>query len=144
MLIPFFNMLRDGGMKTSITELLTLLEAMKSGLANESVDDFYYLARMCLVKDESHLDRFDRIFAAYFHGVEDSLKDLMRDLPEDWLRRQAELILSDEERAKIKAMGDFDELMRALQERLEEQDERHEGGSKCTGHRDHALLIIAA
>ena len=133
MLIPFFNMLRDGGMKTSITELLTLLEAMKSGLANESVDDFYYLARMCLVKDESHLDRFDRIFAAYFHGVEDSLKDLMRDLPEDWLRRQAELILSDEERAKIKAMGDFDELMRALQERLEEQDERHEGGSKWVG-----------
>jgi uncharacterized protein with von Willebrand factor type A (vWA) domain len=133
MLIPFFNLLRDGGMKTSISELLTLLEAMKKGLASESVDDFYYLARTCLVKDESMLDRFDRIFAAYFRGVEDSLKDLMQELPEDWLRRQAELMLSDEERAKIEAMGDFDELMRALQERLDEQDERHEGGSKWIG-----------
>jgi uncharacterized protein with von Willebrand factor type A (vWA) domain len=133
MLIPFFNMLRDGGMKTSIPELLTLLEAMKKGLASESVDDFYYLARTCLVKDESMLDRFDRIFAAYFRGVEDSLKDLMQELPEDWLRRQAELMLSDEERAKIEAMGDFDELMRALQERLDEQKERHEGGSKWIG-----------
>jgi uncharacterized protein with von Willebrand factor type A (vWA) domain len=133
MLIPFFNLLRDGGMKTSISELLSLLEAMKKGLASESVDDFYYLARTCLVKDESMLDRFDRIFAAYFRGVEDSLKDLMQELPEDWLRRQAELMLSDEERAKIEAMGDFEELMRALQERLDEQDERHEGGSKWIG-----------
>jgi len=120
-------------MKTSITELLTLLEAMKSGLANESVDDFYYLARVCLVKDESQLDRFDRIFAAYFRGVEDSLKDLMQEVPEDWLKRQAELMLTDEERAKIEAMGDFDDLMRALQERLEEQNERHEGGNKWIG-----------
>ena len=133
MLIPFFNMLRDGGMKTSISELLVLLEAMQKGLAGESVDDFYYLARTCLVKDESMLDRFDRIFAAYFRGVEDSLKDLMQELPEAWLRRQAELMPSDEERAKIEAMGDFDELMRALQERLDEQDERHEGGSKWIG-----------
>jgi len=133
MLIPFFNMLRDGGMKTSITELLTLLEAMKSGLANESVDDFYYLARVCLVKDESDLDRFDRIFSAYFRGVEDSLQDLMKDVPDDWLRRQAELMLSDEERAKIEALGDFDDLMKALRERLEEQNERHEGGSKWVG-----------
>ena len=133
MLIPFFNRLRDGGMKTSIPELLTLLEAMRSGLANESVDDFYYLARTCLVKDESMLDRFDRIFSAYFRGVDDSLKDLAQELPEDWLRRQAELLLSEEERAKIEAIGDFDELMRALQERLDEQDERHEGGSKWIG-----------
>jgi uncharacterized protein with von Willebrand factor type A (vWA) domain len=133
MLIPFFNMLRDGGMKTSIPELLTLLEAMKTGLANDNVDDFYYLARTCLVKDESLLDRFDRIFAAYFRGVEDSLKDLVQELPEDWLKRQAELMLSEEERAKIAAIGDFDELMRALQKRLDEQDERHEGGSKWIG-----------
>ena len=133
MLIPFFNLLRDGGMKTSINELLTLLEAMKYGLANESVDDFYYLARVCLVKDESQLDRFDRIFATYFRGVEDSLKDLMQDLPEDWLTRQAELLMSEQDRAKIEVMGDFDELMRALRERLDEQNERHEGGSKWVG-----------
>ena len=133
MLIPFFYMLRDGGMKTSIIELLTLLEAMKSGLAQQSVDDFYYLSRACLVKDESQLDRYDRIFAAYFRGVDDSLTDLMQEIPEDWLKHQAELILSDEERAKIEAIGGFEELMNALRERLEEQNERHEGGSKWIG-----------
>jgi hypothetical protein len=133
MLIPFFYHLREGGMKTSITELLTLLQAMQSGLANDSVDDFYYLSRACLVKDESKLDRFDRIFAAYFRGVDDSLGDLLQDIPEDWLRRQAELHLSEEEKAQIEAMGGFEELMRALQERLDEQDERHEGGSRWIG-----------
>ncbi len=133
MLIPFFYMLRDGGMKTSITELLTLHEAMKCGLARYNVDDFYFLARACLVKDESKLDRFDRIFAAYFKGVEDSLADLMQDIPEDWLNHQAELILSEEERAMIEALGGFDELMKALRERLEEQDERHEGGNRWIG-----------
>ncbi len=133
MLIPFFYLLRDGGMKTSITELLTLLEAMKRGVAGQSVDDFYYLSRACLVKDESQLDRFDRIFAAYFNGVEDSFVDLMQDIPEEWLRRQVELTLSEEERAQIEALGGFDALMQALQQRLEEQDERHEGGNKWIG-----------
>ncbi len=133
MLIPFFYMLRDGGMKTSITELLTLHEAMKCGLARYNIDDFYFLARACLVKDESKLDRFDRIFAAYFKGVEDSLADMMQDIPDDWLNRQAELILSEEERAMIAALGGFDELMKALRERLEQQDERHEGGNRWIG-----------
>ena len=133
MLIPFFYKLREGGMKTSITELLTLHEALKSGLAGQSVDDFYFLARTALVKDESHLDRFDRIFGAYFKGVEDSLKDLMQVIPDDWLQRHAELELSDEEKKLIESMGGFEELMKALQERLEEQDERHEGGSKWIG-----------
>ena len=133
MLIPFFFMLRDGGMKTSITELLTLLDAMERGIAGQSVDDFYFLARAALVKDESQLDKFDRIFAAYFKGVEDSLADLFQDIPEDWLRHQAELMLSEEERAQIEAMGGFEALMKALQERLNEQDERHEGGSKWIG-----------
>ena len=77
MLIPFFYQLREGGMKTSITELLMLHEVMNKGLAGQSVDDFYFLSRACLVKDESQLDRFDRIFAAYFKGVEDSLADLI-------------------------------------------------------------------
>ena len=126
-------MLRDGGMKTSITELLTLLEAMNKGVASENVDDFYYLARATLVKDESQLDKFDRIFGAYFKGIEDSLADLFQEIPEDWLQQQAELMLSDEERAQIEAMGGFDELMKALKDRLEEQDERHEGGSKWIG-----------
>ena len=133
MLVPFFFMLREGGMKTSITELLTLLEAMDKGLARHSVDEFYFLARATLVKDESQLDRFDRIFGAYFKGVQDSLADLFQDIPEEWLRHQAELLLSEEERAQIEAMGGFEELMRALQERLDEQDERHEGGNKWIG-----------
>ncbi len=133
MLIPFFFMLRDGGMKTSITELLTLLEAMKTGIAGQSVDDFYFLARATLVKDESQLDKFDRIFAVYFKGIEDSLADLFQDIPDEWLQQRAELMLSDEERAQIEAMGGFEELMKALQERLDEQDERHEGGNKWIG-----------
>ncbi len=133
MLIPFFYLLRDGGMKTSITELLTLLEAMKKGVAGQSADDFYYLARACLVKDESKLDLFDRIFSVYFKGVEDNFADLMTDVPEEWLRFQAELMLSEEERAQIEALGGFDELMKALQQRLDEQDERHQGGSKWIG-----------
>ena len=133
MLIPFFFMLRDGGMKTSITELLVLLEAMKKGVAGHNVDDFYYLARATLVKDESQLDRFDRIFGAYFKGLEDSLADLFQEIPDEWLRAQSELMLTDEERAQIEAMGGFEELMRALQERLAEQDERHEGGNKWIG-----------
>jgi uncharacterized protein with von Willebrand factor type A (vWA) domain len=133
MLIGFFYMLREGGMKTSISELLVLHEAMQRGLADQNVDDFYFLARTVLVKDETHLDRFDRIFAAYFKGVEDSLKDLMQDVPEDWLQHQAELSLSDEEKALIESMGGFEELMKALQARLDEQDSRHEGGSKWIG-----------
>jgi uncharacterized protein with von Willebrand factor type A (vWA) domain len=133
MLIPFFFMLREGGLKPSITELLTLLEAMQRGVAGTSVDDFYFLARSALVKDESKLDLFDRIFAAYFRGVEDSFGDLLEDVPDEWLRRQAELQLSEEERAQIEALGGFDELMKALRERLEEQEGRHEGGSKWIG-----------
>ena len=106
---------------------------MKRGVAGHDVNDFYYLARATLVKDESDLDRFDRIFGAYFKGIEDSLADLFETIPDDWLRHQAELMLSEEERAQIEAMGGFEELMKALAERLEEQDERHEGGNKWIG-----------
>ncbi len=133
MLIPFFFQLREGGLKTSITELLTLHEALGARIAGYSVNDFYFLARCCLVKDESQLDRFDRIFGAYFDGIEDGLKGLFAEIPEDWLRQQAQLQLSEEERAKIESLGGFDELMKALRERLEEQDDRHEGGNKWIG-----------
>lgn len=133
MLIQFFFRLREGGLKPSITELLTLLAALKAGVAGQSVDDFYFLARATLVKDETHYDRFDRIFAAYFDGMEAAFGNAVRDLPEDWLRRQAELLLSEEERAAIESLGGFDALMEALRERLEEQKERHEGGNKWIG-----------
>ena len=133
MLIPFFFLLRDGGLKTSITELLTLLEALRKGVPGQSVDDFYYLARATLVKDEAELDRFDRLFGVYFKGIDDALGDLFGEVPEEWLKRQAELHLSEEERAAIDALGGFEELMKALAERLEEQDDRHEGGNKWIG-----------
>ncbi|MEX0709508.1 MAG: VWA domain-containing protein [Woeseia sp.] len=133
MLTRFFYMLREGGLKPSITELLTLLEAMQAGVAGHSVENFYYLARAALVKDESKFDLFDRVFAAHFQGIEDAFRDLQKDVPEDWLQKQAELMLTDEERAEIEAMGGFDKLMEALRERLDEQSERHEGGSKWIG-----------
>ncbi|HZW60153.1 MAG TPA: VWA domain-containing protein [Woeseiaceae bacterium] len=133
MLTRFFYMLREGGLKPSITELLALLEAMQSGVAGHSVEDFYYLARAALVKDETKFDLFDRVFAAHFRGIEDAFRDLRAEVPEEWLRRQAELMLSEEERAEIESLGGFEQLMDALRERLEEQSERHEGGNKWIG-----------
>ena len=133
MLLSFFFLLRAGGMKTSITEWLALLEGLQCGLAGQSVDDFYFLARTTLVKDESELDRFDRIFGAYFKGVDEALGDLFTDIPDDWLERQAELLLTEEERIQVESLGGFDALMQALKERLEEQEDRHEGGSKWIG-----------
>lgn len=133
MLTEFFFTLRRGGLRPSITELLTLLEAMQEGMAGQSVDDFYYLSRACLVKDETQFDRFDRIFAAHFRGVEEAFRDLVAELPEDWLARQAELYLSEEEKSRIEAMGGLDKLMDALRERLAEQQERHEGGNRWIG-----------
>jgi uncharacterized protein with von Willebrand factor type A (vWA) domain len=133
MLIPFFFALREGGLKTSVTELLCLLEGLERGLASYRLDDFYYLSRAALVKDESQLDRFDRIFSAYFRGVEDSLSDLFGEIPDEWLRRQAELVLSREEQARIEALGGFEALMKALKQRLDDQDGRHEGGNRWIG-----------
>lgn len=120
-------------MKPSITELLTLLEAMKKGVAGHSVEDFYFLSRACLVKDESKFDRYDTIFAAHFQGLEDAFKALVEALPEDWLQKQVELMLTEEERKQIEAIGGFEALMDALKQRLDEQDERHEGGNKWIG-----------
>ena len=133
MLLQFFYLLRDGGIKVSVTEYLTLLDGLRKGVAGYSVDDFYYFSRACFVKDESELDRFDRIFGAYFRGVDDSLADLLQEIPPEWLERQAELELSDEERALIESMGGFEQLMEALRERHDEQRDRHEGGSKWIG-----------
>ncbi len=132
MLTSFFFRLREGGLKPSITELLCLHEAMKRGVAGHSVEDFYFLARACLVKDETKFDRYDRIFAAYFRGADDAFHDFV-DVPEEWLRRQAELALTEEERVRIESMGGFEQLMEAFRERLDEQRDRHEGGSKWIG-----------
>src|SRR5271165_1674809 len=137
MFAPFILALRQAGLPVSITEYLTLMGAMQANLAAYSVDDFYYLSRATLVKDERHLDRFDRVFGEVFKGLEtvepESGDDLRRALPEEWLRRLAEKHLTPEEMAQIEALGGFEKLMETLAQRLAEQKGRHQGGSKWIG-----------
>jgi uncharacterized protein with von Willebrand factor type A (vWA) domain len=133
MLVRFFLLLKSAGVPVSITELLTLLEALKAGLGEISAERFYYLARTCLVKDERHYDRFDQAFAAHFKGAEDLFKLLSRELPADWLEKMAVRDLSDAEKAEIEALGGWEKLMETLRQRLAEQQERHQGGSKWIG-----------
>jgi uncharacterized protein with von Willebrand factor type A (vWA) domain len=149
MLLDFFYTLRSAKLPVSVKEYLTLLEALQKGVVGPNtepmetdtfdeayssgykIDDFYYLSRTALVKDEKHYDKFDRAFAAYFKGVE-MIADFTKEIPLEWLRKNLELNLSPEELAKIQKMG-WDELMETLKKRFEEQKERHEGGSKWIG-----------
>jgi len=133
MLVRFFFLLRSAGVPVSITELLTLLEALHRSLSDSSAERFYYLARTCLVKDERYYDRFDRVFAAHFKGIEDVFAQLSRELPADWLQKMAERNLTEAEKAEIEALGGWDKLMETLQKRLEEQQGRHQGGNKWIG-----------
>ena len=133
MLIGFFHALKAGGLPVSVKEYLTLCEAMKKGVIHGSVDDFYYLSRTCMVKDEAHFDRFDRAFAAYFKGVSALDAVLPVDIPEEWLRKLAENLLTDEEKAQIAALGGWEKLLETLKKRLEEQKGRHQGGPKWIG-----------
>ena len=145
MLIDFFYTLRSAKLPVSVKEYLMLLEALQAGVVgpnsggsdedenegNWKIDDFYYLSRTILVKDEKHFDKFDRAFASYFKGVE-MIADFTKDIPLEWLRKNLELELSPEDKAKIEKLG-WDELMETLKKRFEEQKERHEGGSKWIG-----------
>ena len=142
MLIDFFYTLRSAKLPVSVQEFLMLLEALDAGVVGPhsqtpegegawKIDDFYYLSRAVMVKDEKHYDKFDRAFAAYFKGVE-MVADFSKDIPLEWLRKTLELELSPEEKAKIEKMG-WDELMETLKKRFEEQKERHEGGNKWIG-----------
>jgi len=133
MLAHFILALRAAGIPASITEYLTLLRGMKQGVAEYSVDDFYHLSRATLVKDERHLDRFDRVFGEVFKGLEPPEGDPVRQIPEEWLRKLAEKLLTEEERKAIEALGGFDALMETLRQRLREQKGRHQGGSKWIG-----------
>ena len=133
MLTDFFFKLKQGGVPVSIKEFLTLIEALRKHVIGGSLDEFYYLARVTLVKDEAHFDRYDRVFAAYFRGITELPPDLLAQIPEEWLRRQAELMLSEEDKALIQKLGGFDALMETLRKRLEEQRGRHQGGSKWIG-----------
>jgi uncharacterized protein with von Willebrand factor type A (vWA) domain len=131
MFINFFLELRQAKVPVSLREYLTLLEAMKQNLAAYSVDDFYYLSRAALVKDERNLDKFDRVFGHHFKGLE-IIGDAGVEIPEEWLRKLAEKLLTADELKKLQALG-WDKLMEELQKRLAEQKGRHQGGSKWIG-----------
>ena len=136
MFVPFFETLRKTGVPVSLREYLAFLDGLAAGLATYDVDAFYYLARTAMVKDERHIDRFDRAFAQAFSGLEQiTAGDVLDavDVPEDWLRKLAEKHLSEAEKAEIEALGGFDKLMETLKERLAEQQARHQGGSKWIG-----------
>ncbi|MDN3711736.1 VWA domain-containing protein [Paracoccus cavernae] len=133
---PFLDSLRRHGVPVSLREYLDLLGAMQAGLSDWAVDNFYHLARTVLVKDEAHIDRFDRAFAESFSGLEElPIEALVSEqaLPKEWLEKLAEKFLSPEERAAVSGPGSFDELMKRLRERLAEQQGRHQGGNKWIG-----------
>lgn len=134
MLLPFFFALREARVPVSTKEWLHLMQAMDQDLAGRRVEAFYHLSRAVLVKDEKHYDRFDQVFGRVFKGVETvGGEDLATELPEDWLRLLTQKHLSEEDKARIEALGGFDKLMETLKQRLEEQKERHAGGSKWIG-----------
>lgn len=131
MLIDFFFMLKDAKIPVSIKEFLLLLEALEKEIIGPSLDDFYYLARLTLVKDEAHFDKFDRAFGLYFKGIATVFEENAA-IPLDWLLKRAAKNLSEEERALVEKFG-YEKLAARLQQLLQEQKERHEGGSKWIG-----------
>jgi uncharacterized protein with von Willebrand factor type A (vWA) domain len=133
MFLRLFTELRDAKAPVSLKEYLALMEAMDRGVISRRVDEFYFLARSALIKDEKHYDKFDRVFGHVFKGLETVDDSGVVDIPEEWLQRLAERFFSEEEKAQIQAMGGFEKLMEELKKRLEEQKERHEGGSKWIG-----------
>jgi uncharacterized protein len=132
MFFSFFTELRRAGVPASLREYLTLMEAMERRVAGFEVEDFYFLARTALVKDERHLDRFDRVFGQCFNGIE-TQGDPQVALPEEWLRKIAERFLSEEEKQQILAMGGWEQLLDRLRQLLAEQKGRHQGGGKWIG-----------
>ena len=133
MLFDFFFAVREAGVPVSVKEHLTLLECLDKGVVYGNVEDFYVLARTCMVKDEAYFDRFDLAFASYFKGVRAIPDALLKDIPAEWLRKIAERWLTDEEKAKIESLGGWEKIMETLRQRLEEQKARHQGGSKWIG-----------
>ncbi|MGN6453670.1 MAG: vWA domain-containing protein, partial [Steroidobacteraceae bacterium] len=133
MLVRFFFELRATGVPVSITEFLTLLAALEARLAALSAQDFYYLARACLVKDERHYDRFDRVFAQVFEGAEQLFARLAASVPSEWLQSLAARVFSAEERRRVESLGGWDKLMETLRQRLRAQRERHAGGNRWIG-----------
>jgi uncharacterized protein with von Willebrand factor type A (vWA) domain len=132
MLTGFFLKLKTAKLPVSIKEYLTLLEAMQKKVIGPSIDEFYYLSRAALVKDEANFDKFDRVFAEHFKGVE-MLMGPEADIPLEWLLKQAELNLTPEEKAMVQSLGGWEKLMEEFKKRLAEQKERHQGGNKWIG-----------
>ena len=135
MLIDFFFELRKGGVPATIKEFLVLMQGLQQHVVSGSIDEFYHLGRVCLVKDEAHFDRYDRVFGSYFRGIQNLPLDLLAQIPEEWLRRLGELNLSEEDKKLIESLGGWEKLMETLRQRLADQTERHEGGSKWIGTR---------
>ena len=133
MLIKFFMTLKEERLPVSFTELFTLLECLKKNIIFGNVDDFYNLSRLCLIKDEKNFDKFDRAFAKYFENVEILDELSSHEIPNEWLRKQLESMLTDEEKAKIEALGGLDKLLEEFKKRMEEQKKRHQGGNKWVG-----------
>ena len=133
MFITFFTELKSAGVPVSLREYLTLMEAMDKDLASRRVEDFYYLSRATLVKDERNLDKFDRVFGHVFRGLELMEDALTAEIPEEWLRKLTEKYLTEEEKKQIEALGGLDKLMETLRQRLAEQKGRHQGGNKWIG-----------
>jgi len=133
MFAKFFHELKSAGVPVSLREYLTLMEAMEADLASRKVEDFYYLSRATLVKDERNLDKFDRVFGHVFKGIETLAEGVEAEIPEDWLKLLTQKFLSEEEKKQIEALGGWDKLMETLKRRLEEQKKRHQGGNKWIG-----------
>jgi len=133
MFMRFFSELRQARVPVTLKEYLMLMEALDRDVIDRTVDNFYYLSRSALVKDEKHLDRFDKVFGHVFQGMERITEGLSADIPEEWLKSLTERFLTEEEKKEIEALGGFEKLMETLAERLREQKERHEGGNKWIG-----------
>lgn len=132
MLIDFFLHLKAAKLPVSTREFLTLLDALQHNVVVNNIDDFYFLARTCMIKDEALYDRFNLAFGVYFHGIE-TIFDIRAAIPEEWIKKAVEGTLTEEQKALVKALGGWDKLMQTLQQRLEEQRERHQGGTKWIG-----------
>jgi Uncharacterized protein conserved in bacteria len=133
MFINFFQELKQANIPVTLREYLTLIEALNADIPQRKVEDFYYLSRSTLVKDEKNLDKFDRVFGHVFKGLENLEEIETAEIPEDWLKLLNEKYLTEEEKKQIESMGGWEKLMEELKKRLEEQEKRHEGGSKWIG-----------
>ena len=133
MFFQFFDELRAARIPVTLKEYLALMDALSHDVIEMKVDEFYYLSRTALVKDERNLDKFDQVFGHVFKGLEGIDASLLAQIPEEWLKALTEKYLTDEEKKQIEALGGWEKLMETLKQRLEEQKKRHEGGSKMIG-----------